>query len=95
MVASPKDINPNNEPTILCPECGVPIPVSMERCPYCGIRMPRGCKMLAIRVAVGIVALIAAIIALCVFTRCSSNEPYKMVEDARQILTDAEIDQEP
>ena len=53
MVASPKDINPNNEPTILCPECGVPIPVSMERCPYCGIRMPRGCKMLAIRVAVG------------------------------------------
>ena len=64
MVASPKDINPNNEPTILCPECGVPIPTSMERCPYCGIRMPHGCKMLAIRVAVGIVLAIAAIVLL-------------------------------
>ena len=64
MVASPKDINPNNEPTILCPECGVPIPISMERCPYCGIRMPHGCKMLAIRVAVGIVLAIAAIVLL-------------------------------
>ena len=62
MVASPKDINPNNEPTVICPECGVPIPVSMERCPSCGIRMPRGCKMLAIRVAVTIVAVITAII---------------------------------
>lgn len=80
MVASPKDINPNNEPTVLCPECGVPIPVSMEKCPYCGIRMPYGCKMLAIRTAVAVVAIIAAIIALVVFTRCSSNEPYKMVD---------------
>ena len=62
MVASPKDINPNNEPTVICPECGVPIPVSMERCPYCGIRMPRGCKMLAIRTAVAVVAVITAII---------------------------------
>ena len=36
--------------------------------------------MLAIRVAVGIIALIAAIIMLVTFTRCSSNEPYKMVD---------------
>ena len=64
MVASPKDINPNNEPTVICPECGVPIPESMERCPYCGIRMPRGCKMLAIRVAVGVVLAITAIVLL-------------------------------
>ena len=69
MVASPKDINPNNEPTILCPECGVPRPVSMERCPYCGIRMPRGCKMLAIRVAVAIVLIIVALILLVTLTR--------------------------
>lgn len=64
MVASPKDINPNNEPTVLCPECGVPIPVSMEKCPYCGIRMPHGCKMLAIRTAVAVVAIITAIVLL-------------------------------
>ncbi|MBO4935645.1 MAG: hypothetical protein J6C94_02605 [Alistipes sp.] len=64
MAASAKDINPNNEPTVICPECGLPIPVSMERCPYCGIRMPRGCKMLAIRVAVGFVLAITAIILL-------------------------------
>ena len=64
MVASPKDINPNNEPTVICPECGVPIPVSMERCPYCGIRMPRGCKRLAIRVGVAVVVAITAVILL-------------------------------
>ena len=64
MAASAKDINPNNEPTVICPECGLPIPVSMERCPYCGIRMPRGCKMLAIRVAVGFVWALTAIILL-------------------------------
>ncbi|MBQ3026494.1 MAG: hypothetical protein IJD27_03055 [Alistipes sp.] len=64
MAASAKDINPNNEPTVICPECGLPIPVSMERCPYCGIRMPRGCKMLAIRVAVGFVLAITAIVLL-------------------------------
>lgn len=64
MAASAKDINPNNEPTVICPECGLPIPVSMERCPYCGIRMPRGCKMLAIRVAVGVVLAITAMVLL-------------------------------
>ncbi len=64
MVAKAEDINPNNEPTIICPECGLPIPVSMERCPYCGIRMPRGCKMLAIRVAVGVVIAITTIVLL-------------------------------
>ena len=64
MAASAKDINPNNEPTVICPECGLPIPVSMERCPYCGIRMPRGCKMLAIRVAVGVVVAITAMVLL-------------------------------
>ena len=64
MVADPNDINPNNEPTVLCPECGVPIPVSMEKCPYCGIRMPYGCKMLAIRTAVAVVAIITAIVLL-------------------------------
>lgn len=68
MVASAKDINPNNEPTVICPECGLPIPQSMERCPYCGIRMPYGCKMLAIRVAVAVVALIVAIILLITLT---------------------------
>ena len=60
--ATPNDINTNNEPMVICPECGVPVPASMERCPYCGIRMPRGCKMLAIRVAVAVVAVITAII---------------------------------
>ncbi len=64
MAASANDINPNNEPTVICPECGLPIPISMERCPYCGIRMPRGCKMLAIRVAVTIVAVAVAIVLL-------------------------------
>ena len=64
MAASAKDINPNNEPTVICPECGLPIPVSMERCPYCGIRMPRGCKMLAIRVAVSVVLAITAMVLL-------------------------------
>ena len=67
MVATPNDINPNNEPTVLCPECGVPIPVSMEKCPYCGIRMPYGCKMLAIRTAVAVVAIITAIVLLVKF----------------------------
>ena len=63
MVAKVEDINPNNEPTVICPECGLPIPASMERCPYCGIRMPHGCKMLAIRVAIGIaVAIIATVL---------------------------------
>ena len=64
MVATPNDINHNNEPTVLCPECGVPIPVSMEKFPYCGIRMPYGCKMLAIRTAVAVVAIITAIVLL-------------------------------
>ena len=67
MVASPNDINPNNEPTVICPECGVPIPVSMEKCPYCGIRMPRGCKMLAIRVAIAVVVAITAITLLAIY----------------------------
>ncbi len=67
MVASPKDINPKNEPTVICPECGVPIPISMERCPYCGIRMPRGCKMLAIRVAIAVVVAITAITLLAIY----------------------------
>lgn len=59
------NINPNNEPTVICPECGVPVPVSMSKCPYCGIRMPRGCKILAIQVAVGVVLAITAIVLLC------------------------------
>ena len=54
----------NNEPTVICPECGVPVPASMERCPYCGIRMPRGCKMLVLRIVAAIVVAITAIVLL-------------------------------
>lgn len=61
------NINPNNEPTVICPECGMPVPVSMSRCPYCGIRMPRGCRILALQVACAVIAVIAAIVLLCVF----------------------------
>ena len=32
---------------------------------------------------------------ICRLAEMEGIEPYKMVEDARQILTDAEIDQEP
>lgn len=62
--AKPSDINPNNEPTVICPECGVPVPASMERCPYCGIRMPRGCRMLVYRILAAVVAIIVAIVLL-------------------------------
>ncbi|MBR2351390.1 MAG: hypothetical protein IKA70_00450 [Alistipes sp.] len=61
------NINPNNEPTVICPECGLPVPVSMSKCPYCGIRMPRGCKILAIQVAAAIAAIIVAIVMLCIY----------------------------
>ena len=62
--ATPNDINPNNEPMVVCPECGVPVPASMERCPYCGIRMPRGCRMLVYRIIAAVVIAITAIILL-------------------------------
>ena len=60
--AIPNDINPKNEPMVICPECGVPVPASMERCPYCGIRMPKGCRMLVYRIIAVVVAIIAAIV---------------------------------
>ena len=62
--ATPNDINPNNEPMIVCPECGVPVPASMERCPYCGIRMTRGCRMLVYRIIAAVVITITAIVLL-------------------------------
>ena len=62
--ATPNDINPNNEPMIVCPECGVPVPASMERCHYCGIRMPRGCRMLIYRIIAAVVITITAIVLL-------------------------------
>ncbi|MBO5813316.1 MAG: hypothetical protein J6R13_02230 [Alistipes sp.] len=62
--ATPNDINTKNEPMVICPECGIPVPASMERCPYCGIRMPRGCKMLVLRVVAAIVVAITAIVLL-------------------------------
>ena len=60
--ATPNDINPQNEQMVICPECGVPVPASMERCPYCGIRMPKGCRMLVYRIIAVVVAIIAAIV---------------------------------
>ena len=65
--ATPNDINPNNEPMVICPECGVPVPASMERCPYCGIRMPRGCRMLVYRIIAAVVITSAAIVLLVKF----------------------------
>ena len=62
--ASPNAINPDNEPMVICPECGVPVPASMERCPYCGIRMPRGCRMLVYRIIAATIAIIVAIVLL-------------------------------
>ena len=62
--ATPNDINTKNEEMIICPECGVPVPASMERCPYCGIRMPRGCRMLVYRIIAAVVAIVAAIVLL-------------------------------
>ncbi len=40
----PLHLAAEGEATVICPECGLPVPVSMKYCPYCGIRMRGGCR---------------------------------------------------
>lgn len=53
------------EKTVICPECGLPVPVSMKYCPYCGIRMRGGCRSMALKLL-----CYAAVAAVAVWLIC-------------------------
>lgn len=49
------------EKCVICPECGLPVPVSMKYCPFCGIRMRGGCTAMIIK-TIYLLAAAAAVI---------------------------------
>ncbi len=53
------------EKTVICPECGLPVPESMEYCPYCGIRMRGGCRSMIIKLLCGAAVAAAAVWLIC------------------------------
>ncbi|MDE6140678.1 MAG: zinc ribbon domain-containing protein [Alistipes sp.] len=53
------------EKTVICPECGLPVPESMKYCPYCGIRMRGGCMSMVIKLLCGAAVVAAAVWLIC------------------------------
>ena len=53
------------ERTVICPECGLPVPESMKYCPYCGIRMRGGCRSMLIKLLCGAAVVAAAVWLIC------------------------------
>ncbi|GFI54586.1 hypothetical protein IMSAGC022_01207 [Alistipes sp.] len=56
----PLHLAAEGEATVICPECGLPVPVSMKYCPYCGIRMRGGCRAMLFKLllAAGVAAAV-------------------------------------